>query len=201
MIPAPSTAACLIGFARFFARASRDLLHGLVAEEDADQRVGLRRLRDLREVRRLDRERLVAALGRRLPPCSRSRAPARGSSGRPARATNAFDAGEHHRRLDRVELHGRELLGAPGLPVELAGDRLLQHRERRVAQVPRAPRRRPPRRPSAPRPASCRCAGAIHSIALSTPKRRDRRTVPPQPGKMPSLTSGKPTDAAVDITR
>ena len=41
----------------------------------------------------------------------------------------------------------------------------------------------------------------IHSIALSTPITRGMRTLPPKPGKMPSLTSGKPTDAAVDITR
>ena len=41
----------------------------------------------------------------------------------------------------------------------------------------------------------------IHSIALSTPITRGRRTLPPKPGKMPSFTSGKPTDAAVDITR
>lgn len=41
----------------------------------------------------------------------------------------------------------------------------------------------------------------IHSTALSTPMMRGMRTDPPKPGKMPSFTSGKPTDAAVDITR
>ena len=41
----------------------------------------------------------------------------------------------------------------------------------------------------------------IHSIALSAPITRDRRTVPPKPGIRPSLTSGKPTLAFSDITR
>ncbi len=42
---------------------------------------------------------------------------------------------------------------------------------------------------------------AIHSIAVSAPHTRDRRTVPPQPGKMPSFVSGRPTFACVDMTR
>ena len=36
---------------------------------------------------------------------------------------------------------------------------------------------------------------AIHSIAVSAPQRRDRRTVPPQPGNRPSFVSGRPTAA------
>ena len=42
---------------------------------------------------------------------------------------------------------------------------------------------------------------AIHSTALSIPITRGKRTVPPKPGKIPNLTSGKPTFAAVDMTR
>ena len=42
---------------------------------------------------------------------------------------------------------------------------------------------------------------AIHSIAVSAPQRRESRTVPPQPGKMPSFVSGRPTLASVDIAR
>ena len=42
---------------------------------------------------------------------------------------------------------------------------------------------------------------AIHSIALSAPARRERRTVPPQPGKIPSFVSGRPTFVSAAITR
>ena len=47
----------------------------------------------------------------------------------------------------------------------------------------------------------CGVPPAIHSMALSAPIRRGRRTVPPKPGKMPSLVSGRPICAVVDITR
>ena len=45
------------------------------------------------------------------------------------------------------------------------------------------------------------CPAQINSTALSMPITRGMRTEPPKPGKMPSFTSGKPTDAVVDITR
>ena len=41
----------------------------------------------------------------------------------------------------------------------------------------------------------------IHSIALSAPITRGRRTVPPKPGIRPSLTSGRPTLALSDMIR
>ena len=41
----------------------------------------------------------------------------------------------------------------------------------------------------------------IHVIALSAPIRRGRRTVPPKPGMMPSLTSGRPILALELATR
>jgi hypothetical protein len=42
---------------------------------------------------------------------------------------------------------------------------------------------------------------AIQSIATWMLATRGVRTVPPKPGNRPSLTSGKPTWAVVDITR
>ena len=42
---------------------------------------------------------------------------------------------------------------------------------------------------------------AIHSMAVSAPARRDSRTVPPQPGKIPSLVSGTPTRVSSASTR
>ncbi len=49
--------------------------------------------------------------------------------------------------------------------------------------------------------ARCSVAPAIQVAASSTPMMRGRRTVPPQPGRMPSLVSGRPTLAAVLMTR
>ncbi len=42
---------------------------------------------------------------------------------------------------------------------------------------------------------------AIHSMALSAPIKRGKRTQPPQPGIIPSLVSGKPIFAVSAITR
>ena len=134
MMPAPSTAAWLISLARLPRPGARRLLHDLVGHEQPDQRVGLRRHGRLGEVLRLDRERVVAALGRRflhVPECQHRRRVVRAGLA----ADHRHRTRERHRLLERVQLERRELLGALRLPVELAGDRLPDERERGVTEL------------------------------------------------------------------
>ncbi len=72
------------------------------------------------------------------------------------------------------------------------GDRVVRDR-RRPARVDQADRRR--------LRAGDRVAGTIMASAFSTPTTRGRRCVPPAPGRMPSLTSGRPSRAVGQATR